>query len=92
MALNRDIQKLKGEFGVQAFDMVCEGDLCGAQRVALEHKEKIEMWKNAITAKRGEIQKLNEEAIAAGEKVPPSTGKSEYYEDDEPPSKGEVVI
>ena len=92
MGLNRDIQKAKAEFGVLSYEMVCGGDLAGAQRVAFEKKEKIDMWKNAITAKRGEIQKLNEEAMAAGEKIPPSTGKSEYYDDDEPPSRGEVVI
>lgn len=52
---------------------------------------KIDAWKNSVTAKKGEIQRLNEEALAAGEKVPPSTGKSEYYAD-EGEDTGEVVI
>jgi hypothetical protein len=56
----------------------------------MDKKAKIDAWKNAVTAKRAEIQRLNEEAAAAGEKIPPSTGKSEYYDDNDP--NGEVVI
>jgi hypothetical protein len=91
MALSRDIKKAKAEFGVDAYEMVVGGDLAGAQRFAFEKKVKIDAWKNAITSKKAEIQRLNEEAAAAGEKVPPSTGKSEYYDDDQDPN-GEVVI
>ena len=59
--------------------------------MAFEKKIKIDSWKNAITSKRAEIQRLNEEALAAGEKIPPNTGKSEYNDDDADPN-GEVVI
>ena len=58
-------------------------------KVAFEKKVKIDQWKNAIVAKRAEIQRLNEEAAAAGEKVPPPS-RSEYGDDDDP--NGEVVI
>ena len=89
--MNRDINKAKSEFGVLSYELVVGGDLSGAQKVAFEKKVKIDAWKNAIISKRAEIQRLNEEAAAAGEKVPPSTGKSEYYDDDADPN-GEVVI
>jgi hypothetical protein len=56
-------------------------------QVAFEKQKKIDQWKNAVTAKRAEIHRLNEEATAAGEKVPP---KSEFGDDDDP--NGEVVI
>lgn len=52
---------------------------------------KIDQWRNAITAKRSEIQRLNEEAAAAGEKVPPANERNEYGEYDQDPN-GEVVI
>ena len=69
MALNRDIRKAKAEFGVAAYELVVSGDLAGAQRIANEKKANIEKWKHSIAQKRAEIDRLNAEAAAAGEKV-----------------------
>jgi hypothetical protein len=86
MALNRDIRSAKAAWGIQAFELVCGGDLAGAQRLANEKKGNIDKWKASIASKKAEIDRLNAEAAAAGEKAPPP----EKDVDEDP--DGNVVI
>lgn len=85
MMLHRDIKAAQREFGLKAYDLVVNGDLSGAQRVANEKRPKIDNWRELIKAKESEIARLNEEASMAGEKVPANTS----YDED---PNGDVVI
>lgn len=64
-----NVKGQKQDFGVLAYDLVIAGDMANAQKIALEKQEKVSKWNASIAEKRAEIQRLNDEARAAGEKL-----------------------
>ncbi|KAH9254569.1 hypothetical protein BASA81_007317 [Batrachochytrium salamandrivorans] len=76
--LKRDIRASKADFGVLAYDAAVNSDFETVLNLANEKKIKIDNWTQTVQAKQSEIQRLNEEAAAQGEKVP---AKSEFEDD-----------